>query len=116
MRLSKLAEASLEFNALTETPWLSILLLQIDSIESMHLGKKDDVCYCEKCKHEKASECLEIPCNCCKKEDEIRLRHPILADESNQEEEREKNEDEKYREGRRDAFMTDMGGIVGSGL
>ncbi len=44
------------------------------------------------------------------------MSHPIVADESTHEDERKKGDDEKYWEGRRDAFMTDMGGLIGSGL
>ena len=76
------------------------------------MNKKDDVCYCKECNHKKASECLEISCVCCKKEDAIRLNHPIIADESTQEEQ-EKSDDEKYWEGRQDAVMTDMGSMIG---
>ena len=55
---------------------------------------------------------MEISCVCCKKEDDIRLKHPIVADESTQEE-LEKSDDEKYWEGRQDAVMTDMGSMIG---
>lgn len=69
--------------------------------------------FCEQCHHTKASKCIELRCKCCIKADKIRLGHPVFGEG---EEEEEKSSDEKYWEGRRDAWMTDMGGLVGSGL
>ena len=42
---------------------------------------KDNVCYCETCKHKTASECLELKCHCCLEADRIRLEHPVVPQE-----------------------------------
>lgn len=55
---------------------------------------KDDVCYCEIFKHKKATECIELRCPCCLREDEIRLNHPILQEDDLSMEERIRRENE----------------------
>ena len=63
---------------------------------------KDDVCFCEECKHQKATECLDtFLCKCCERADRIRLEHPIFDDEDELSEEeitqrkQEANEDKE---------------------
>lgn len=75
------------------------------------MKNKNDECFCEKCEHKKASECIELVCKCCLEADKIRLEHPVF-EEGDEEEQIEKNSDEKYWEGRRDAWMTDLGGVI----
>ena len=53
---------------------------------------------------------MELDCKCCLEADRIRLDHPVFG----QGEEEEESSDEKYREGRRDAWMTDLGGAIGT--
>ena len=57
-------------------------------------NRHDDVCYCETCKHNKASTCIEISCTCCLKADKIRLAHPVLTEEKV---EKQESDDEEYR-------------------
>ncbi len=46
------------------------------------MNKKDDVCYCEQCKHQKAIQCIdEFLCKCCEKDDRIRFEHPVFDPE-----------------------------------
>ncbi|MGI0078481.1 MAG: hypothetical protein ACRECH_02550 [Nitrososphaerales archaeon] len=53
---------------------------------------KDDVCFCEDCKHQKATECLEtFLCKCCERADRIRFEHPVFDEEG------ELSEEEKAR-------------------
>jgi hypothetical protein len=76
------------------------------------LKNKKDECFCEKCEHEKASECIKLACTCCLEADKIRLEHPVFEEGENEEGQRNKSSDEKYWEGRRDVWMTDMGGVI----
>ena len=44
---------------------------------------KDDVCYCEECKHQKATECLDtFLCKCCERADRIRFEHPVFDEDA----------------------------------
>lgn len=59
----------------------------------LNLGRKHkDECFCEKCNHKKATDCIEIYCKCCVEADQIRLEHPVT------EESEEKSAEEKYEE------------------
>src|SRR5487761_1666034 len=56
--------------------------------------EKNDVCYCESCKHKTARECIELQCSCCVKADQIRLQHEIVPEDDLSDEERERREEE----------------------
>lgn len=66
---------------------------------------KDDVCYCEDCKHQKATECLEtFLCKCCQSADRIRFEHPVLDDEEGlSAEEKARREEEARDQGNEEA-------------
>ena len=72
----------------------------------------EDVCYCDTCKHERASICIENSCDCCLKADKIRLSHPVLTDEKDLE--KQESDDEEYRKGRQAAWMSDLGSAIAS--
>lgn len=56
----------------------------------------DDVCYCETCKHQEASECVQkFKCTCCVEADTIRLKHPVLTGEAEDARDAENEEMEK---------------------
>ena len=54
--------------------------------------KKNDVCYCEVCSHETATECIELRCPCCLKVDQIRLNHIVVPAEDLTEVEKERRD------------------------
>ena len=75
---------------------------------------KNDECFCEECKHDKASTCIQIACSCCLKADRIRLEHPVFEEEK--EETEHESDEEEYEKGRQKAMWTDLGGLIGSSV
>ena len=59
---------------------------------------RNDVCFCDRCMHNKASVCLETYCNCCSKADRIRLEHITVAAEdfTDAELDRRRRQDEEH--------------------
>lgn len=57
------------------------------------LRLNNDECYCEECKHSKASICISNLCGCCVEADKIRLEHPVF--EKNADEEKKEKLDEE---------------------
>ena len=51
-------------------------------LRGRHLKNKNDECFCEKCRHKEANECIDSDCKCCVEADKIRLNHPIFSPEA----------------------------------
>lgn len=66
---------------------------------------KDDVCYCETCKHKTAKDCIELRCTCCKEADKIRLEHIIVPEDDLSKAEESQREAEEHQEGEREREM-----------
>lgn len=77
------------------------------------MAKHNDQCYCETCRHQKGSECIQLNCVCCLKADRIRLNHPVFeGEDESQNEEEEKTSEDRYRQQRGADMMGGIGFIV----
>lgn len=65
---------------------------------------KNDVCFCEDCKHQKATECLDT-CKCCERADRIRLQHPVFDDEQGLSAEEKARREEEARDQEKEEAM-----------
>ena len=63
---------------------------------------KNNVCYCETCRHKTAGECLELQCSCCVRADQIRLGHLVVPESDLSFEERSRREMENREQEMKD--------------